>query len=1037
MSQIHEDGQEPGTPHMIELPILNDPGVAAERSGDRERGPMLWRHLEEYARGGAGVSSDLGEFADPGVEVLDDASRRDFLKYMGASLALGGISGCAYQPPEAVVPYVQAPELLASGKPIYFASALTHMGFATGVLVKSAMGRPVKVEGNPDHPASLGATDLFAQADMLGLYDPDRSQTLLHSGRVEIWERLQTALLDAREKYLARKGAGLRFLTQTVASATLQAQFANLLKTFPEAKWHAYESVSRDSVRAGSTLAYGEVYESLHHIERANVIAAFDSDFLVSGPGRIKDARAFSKRRDVDAPGAAPMNRLYVFESTPSVTGGSADHRSPVASYDVAFLVEKLAGLVGVSGYSSDAVFPPRLTQAGRILKAMAADLKASIGKSLILIGDNQPPEIHALGHLINHALGNFGQTIELLPRIDAGPVNQAASIAELVKDINAGLVETLVILGGNPAYDAPGNLDFAGALASDRVKQRIHLGLYHDETAALCHWHVPAAHALESWGDPLAFDGTATIQQPLIAPLFKGKTAHEIMALFLGDPSKSSLDLIREYWRNRLKAADFDTVWKTSLRDGVIVGTAYKPVPAAPRPLPGAKPIATVGDDVMELVFRPDPTVWDGRYANNGWLQELPKPLTNLTWGNALLVAPAVAERLGLRNENEGWADVAEVTIDGRSIRLPVLIAPGQAARTVTVHLGHGRRRAGKVGDGVGVDVGVLRTSANPWSVPGVKITKTGERARLALTHAHYNMEGRKLVRTATLAEYKEEPAFAQEGEHEGAGGESLFETPEPRRRHEAGEGNSWGMAINLNACIGCNACVVACQSENNIPVVGREQVLASREMHWLRIDRYFEGESIDDPKIDFQPVPCMQCEKAPCEIVCPVGATTHSVEGLNEMTYNRCVGTRYCSNNCPYKVRRFNFFHYALNTTHPTLKMLQNPDVTVRTRGVMEKCTYCVQRINGARIGAEIENRRVGGDEVTTACQGVCPTKAIVFGNLNDPEASVNKAKASPRNYALLSELNTRPRTTYLAKLRNPNPEIEAIARHASPRA
>ena len=1027
MSESLEHGQEPGTPHMIELPILNEPVREPEPRGARTSGPMLWRHLEEYDRGGVGTAVDSGEFTDPSIELLDDASRRDFLRFMGASLALGGISGCAYQPPEAVVPYVQAPETLASGEAIYFASALSHMGYATGVLVKSAMGRPIKVEGNPDHPASLGSTDLFAQAEMLGMYDPDRSKTLLHSGRVEIWERLQTVLLETREKMVGKKGAGLRFLTRTVTSATLSAQLASLLKAFPEAKWHAYEPVSRDAVRAGTALAFGDAHESLHHVGKADVIAAFDSDFLVSGPGRLKDARAFAGRRDVDAAGAAPMNRLYVFECTPSLTGGSADHRSPVASDDVAFLVQKLAGLVGVSGYSPDAVFPPRLTQAGRILTALVKDLKANVGTSLVLIGESQPAEIHALGHLINHALGNFGQTIELLPRIDAGPVNQGESLAELVKDMNAGLVESLVILDGNPAYDAPSDLDFAGALASDRVKQRVHLGLYFDETAELCHWHVPAAHALESWGDPLAHDGTATIQQPMIAPLFKGKTAHEIVALFLGDPSKSSLDLIREHWRNTLKTDDFETLWKVSLRDGVVAGTARKPVTVAPRSVPPAS-IPSVGDKVLELVIRPDPTVWDGRYANNGWLQELPKPLTNLTWGNAVLIAPAQAGDLGVKNE-----DVVEISVGDRSLRLPVLIAPGQAYRTLTVHLGHGRRKAGKVGDRVGVDVVALKTTARPWGVVGVKVVKTDQQAKLALTHAHYNMEGRDLIRSATLAEYREKPDFAQEEDRKHGHGETLFEDPEARVRHEKGEGNSWGMSINLNACIGCNACVVACQSENNIPVVGRDQVLASREMHWLRIDRYFEGENVNDPKIDFQPVPCMQCEKAPCELVCPVGATTHSVEGLNEMTYNRCVGTRYCSNNCPYKVRRFNFFHYALNDSFPTLKLMQNPDVTVRTRGVMEKCTYCVQRISVARIGAEKQNRRVGGDEVVTACQGVCPTKAIVFGNLNDPDAAVNKAKANPRSYALLAELNTRPRTTYLAKLRNPNPEIEATATDA----
>jgi MoCo/4Fe-4S cofactor protein with predicted Tat translocation signal len=992
--------------------------------------PLFWKSLEEL-RGNAPREEGPGlEFPDPSIEVLDEPSRRDFLRFMAASLALGGVTGCAYQPTESIVPYVQAPEAIIPGKPLYFASAIPIDGYACGVLVKSHMGRPINLEGNPAHPASKGAVDIFGQATILTLYDPDRSQMVTHNARVDTWEHFQTLVLNGREKLLSKKGAGLRILTQTVASPTLADQLKRLSEQFPAAKWHSYEPLTHDAALAGCRLAFGEDLVPVHRLEQADVILSLDADFLGRGPGRLNDARGFATRREIgDASSGSTMNRLYVVEPTLTLTGAAADHRLAIAARDVPLFAQAIAGELGGSGHK----LPERIAEHAGWISALARDLSAHRGKCLVIAGETQPPEVHALANLINQSLGNVGKTVDLVDRVDAGPADQIESLRELVRDMNAGSVETLVILGGNPAYDAPADFAFAKVLASDKVKLRIHLGLYADETAQLCHWHIPEAHCLESWSDLVAFDGTASIQQPLITPLYKGKSAHELLAVFLGEPGQSGLEIVRNYWRGRNLPGDFESNWRTALEAGLFIGTASKPKSVSPLIKEIAVPTAPAesNPESLEIIFRADPTIGDGRWANNGWLQELPKPLTKLSWDNAALLSPALAKRLGIENE-----DIVELRYEGRTVQLPAWIMPGQAEKSVTVFLGHGRKRAGKVGTGVGVDVYGLRTAAQPWSGTGLEVKKTSERSRLAALHHHFSMEGRDLIRVSSVENYRKNPGFAQEAEHEPGHGLSLFEEPEPQKLHEQGMGNSWGMAINLNTCIGCNACVVACQAENNIPVVGRDQVLASREMHWIRIDRYFEGEDASNPKIDFQPVPCMQCEKAPCEIVCPVGATTHSAEGLNEMTYNRCVGTRYCSNNCPYKVRRFNFLHYSDETT-PSLKLMRNPEVTVRSRGVMEKCTYCVQRINAARITAEIENRPVRGDEVVTACQGACPTRAIVFGNLNDPESAVVKAKASSRNYALLAELNTRPRTTYLAKLRNPNPEIEAGSRDESHRS
>jgi molybdopterin-containing oxidoreductase family iron-sulfur binding subunit len=618
----------------------------------------------------------------------------------------------------------------------------------------------------------------------------------------------------------------------------------------------------------------------------------------------------------------------------------------------------------------------------------------------------------------MNAALGNLGTTVGLVDPPDALPVDHAASIRELAEDMDAGRVSFLLILGGNPVFDAPADLRFAERL--QKVAMRVHLSPYNDETSVLCQWHVPEAHPLECWSDARAFDGTASVVQPLIAPLYGGKSAHELLAALAGKSQTSAYEHVRETWRKHAGGGDFERFWRRVVHDGVVPGTAHPE--RAERPAAGferaIRPSAAEGGG-LRVLLRADPSIHDGRFANNGWLQELPKPMTRLTWDNAVLVAPATAERLGLAN-----GDVVEVAAGGASVRGPVWILPGQAADCVTIHLGYGRTRVGKVGAGTGFDAYPLRTAGAPWTIPGASLRKTGERRVLACTQDHHSMEGRAPVRVALVAAPAGHHGHGETGHGDaghGAHGEDL-PTMYPEHPYE---GHAWGMSIDLNACVGCGACVVACQAENNIPVVGRDQVSRGREMHWIRVDRYFEGD-LDDPDVYHQPLPCMHCENAPCEVVCPVAATTHSSEGLNDMVYNRCVGTRYCSNNCPYKVRRFNFLQYSDFETE-SLKLLRNPDVTVRSRGVMEKCSYCVQRINEVRIASQREDRPIRDGEIQTACQQACPARAIVFGDQNDPASRVSLLKKDPRDYALLHELNTRPRTTYLATLRNPSPDLE----------
>jgi molybdopterin-containing oxidoreductase family iron-sulfur binding subunit len=832
------------------------------------------------------------------------------------------------------------------------------------------------------------------------------------------------------------QGAGIRILTPTISSPTLADQLRNFLKIYPQAKWHVYEPVNRDNVLEGAKLAFGQPVETRYDFSKADVIVSLDADFLYAGfPGNVRYIRDFAARRNPDG----NMNRLYVIESGMSSTGAKADHRVGVKALGI----PRYAGLLLNGGHSLDVVAGNTglTNEQFRFMSTLGKDLQDRRGTSVVVAGDHQAAEVHALAHVLNDKLGNVGKTVFYTDSVDANPVSQVDSLKDLVADMQAGKVDLLLILGGNPAYDAQADLQFAELLKSNKSPLRVHLGLYQNETADLCQWHVAQAHELESWGDARAYDGTASIIQPLIAPLYGGKTASEFVALLSGQPDSTSYDLVREYWQKQHTGSDFEAFWRKSLHDGWIEGTAFaekSPKLATPpevsnKPL-GSRDLKTlvplVADpNAIELNIRRDPTIYDGQFSNNGWLQELPKPMTKLTWDNAILIGPKMAERLQIASK-----DVVELTLNGvgdqkKTVTGAAWIQAGLPDNSVTVTLGYGRKRAGRVGTGYGFDAYQLRTSAAPWFTSGVQIRKTGAVYELASVQGMQSMETpngdtRPLVREATLEEYRKEPNFAQE--EEPAPGLTLYK-PYPYKE----EAYAWGMAIDLNKCVGCNNCVIACQSENNIAVVGQEQAHLGRHMHWIRIDAYYQGDR-ENPKAYFQPVPCMQCENAPCEVVCPVGATNHSSEGLNDMVYNRCVGTRYCSNNCPYKVRRFNFLLFQDWTTEQ-YKMMRNPDVSVRSRGVMEKCTYCVQRINEHKIDAETASVREGkeikvGDELQTACQQSCPAEAIVFGNINDPNSKVSKVKALSRNYSLLGELNTRPRTTYLAEVTNPNPELKS---------
>lgn len=1024
-------------------------------------GKEYWRSVEEYADTPEFAEFVKGEFPLHAEDWNDGLSRRNFVKVMGASLALAGLSGCVIQPPEKIVPYVRPNDDMLPGKPLFYATAMTMGGIATGLLARSYEGRPVKLEGNPEHPGSLGATDIYAQAALLDMYDPDRSQEIMYRGSPSSWQNFVNAIRAAIEENRKDGGAGVRFLTPTVTSPTLQAQFKQLTAELPNSKWIQYEPVNRDNALAGAKLAFGSPVHCVYRFDKADRILSLDAD-IFSG-SNVRYMADFAKGRKISEE-KKEMNRLYAIETTTTLMGAKADHRLAVKPSQMVEIAKAIAKAIGVAGASST------YTENEAWIAAMARDLTAKRGKSLVIVGDNQPPIVHAIAHAINGALGNVGETVVYTdPIVANSEKTQIEQLRELVADIDASRVKMLVILGGNPVYNTPADLKIDLNRLENKVGLRVHLGQYFDETAEVCHWHVAEKHFLEMWSDARAYDGTASIIQPLIQPLYDGKSVHEIVQLFFRENfDKKDYDIVREYWQAQnistgqtaaaaanavgntntqtgaatSGAKTFEDNWRKAVHDGIVPNTAAASKTVAVNTgfmaAVDSKP-ATSGS--LEIAVLPDPSIYDGRFVNNGWMQELPNPITKITWENVALISPATAARLQINRGNDPreisggergrafinthgsnmGSDTVKLTYQGAELDgVPMWISPGQPDDVITIYMGYGRTRAGKVGTGLGYNAfKIVRSDAMNFGFG--EIAKTGNNVQIASTQIHFNMEGRDLLRVWDVHHLDE---HLVEGHQENFADKSMYDDTTYQKWYA--ENHKWGMSIDLNSCVGCNACVLACQSENNIPVVGKEQVEKSREMHWMRIDTYYSGGSINEPEgAHFQPVLCMQCELAPCEVVCPVTATVHNPEGLNDMVYNRCVGTRYCSNNCPYKVRRFNFLLYQDWDT-AQYKLMRNPEVSIRSRGVMEKCTYCTQRISAARIEAEKDGRRVRDGEVLTACQSVCPTGAIVFGDMNDPLSKVAKIKKDKRNYNLLNELNTQPRTTYMAEMKNRNKEM-----------
>jgi MoCo/4Fe-4S cofactor protein with predicted Tat translocation signal len=988
--------------------ISSRPDLAALRRRADRGGRRYWASLEELSQSPEFLARLREEFPTFGAAAETAWDRRRFLQLAAASLALTGVTGCGpEEAPRDRQPYVEQPPGIVPGRSRYYATATALQGFGAGVLVEHQMGRPIKIEGNPDHPASLGATSAIGQASILGLYDPHRAQTLTRDGAIVTWETFVAAVFERREALRAQKGRGLALLTGTVTSPTLVTQIAQLKHDFPELSWHQWEAINRDEVLAGARLAFGRPVDLIPDFATADVVVAIDSDALDRAPGHLKFARDFAGRRRA-AEIRERMSRVYALESTPTLIGAKADHRLALTPAEIEQALRQLAARLG----AAPAAWSAGDHRASSIIDAIGDDLRSARGRALIHVGASQPAAVHAIAHAINAAIGAFGKTVSAVDWVAAEPKDQSQSLADLSAAMAKGEIDTLLMLAANPVFTAPVDIDFAAAL--QKVPFTVYLGEYEDETAAAVHWHLPQAHEYEAWSDVRAFDGTIAIQQPQMKAPAERRSAHELLALFAGETTPNGREILVERWRSVARESargDFDAFWTSALQRGVVVDTAAKAVDVAVR-----QDLATAISDRsvsreskgIAVLFRPDEALWDGRFAENGWLQELPRPLTRLTWDNAALVSPRTARRLGLAT-----ADLVDIGLGGRTVRAPIWVLPGEAEDCVTLSLGFGRRRGGPVSEGVGFDAYPLRQRHSLWHAGGATLQKVDGKYQFAAIQHEIATHDRDVIREGSLADFLRNPEFLQHRRAE----DSLYPG-------YAYQGIAWAMSINLNACIGCQACVVACQAENNGPVVGKSEVVRGRDMHWLRIDRYYAG-ALDKPEIVFQPVPCMHCENAPCEVVCPVHATVHDSEGLNVMVYNRCVGTRFCSNNCPYKVRRFNFFDYTAPDRRP--RESWNPEVTVRGRGVMEKCTYCIQRTRAAMIDADRENRRLRDGEVMTACQQACPTQAITFGDKNDRESAVARRKASPLDYVMLDDLNTRPRTSYEALIRNPKPGIE----------
>ena len=1023
--------------------------MTSKAGGGAEVRKHYWRSIDRLldspaVREQLAASPEFPEGADlpPGT-----ITRRGMMTLMGASFALAGLTGCR-RPVEHIVPYVDAPEGIIPGIPRHYATTLEVGGAAYGALVESHEGRPGKVEGNALHPASLGAASAWMQAALLDLYDPDRSRRHLKRAKGKpfeplSWPAMAKELITLRKEAIEEQGEGWAVLATGSASPTVARLLGLLGFVLPKARVVTWEPLSDHHILRGLTLATGDAYLPNYHLDRAQVVLSLDADLLHTETDHLRNARGFARARAV---GDGDPLRLYAVESTLSVTGANADHRLRVKRAEVGAVLAAVAAELVAAGMDLPLEVPPAPLSAEvrERTRLIARDLLRAGSTALVAAGRAQPPAVHALAFAVNRALGAFGTTVTLASAEGRG-VSDPERLADLAAAMHSGEINTLFVLGGNPAYDAPADLDFAGALRA--VETIVHLATERNETTEHATHHVSQTSSFEEWGDERAPDGTLSVVQPLIAPLFDGRSAIELLVIlgFVGE--RAGYEAVRDTWYDLVEEDDFEAVWRRVLHDGVYVpgpepaadeepslAAAFTSLAAgaaaddahvrggAPGPGPGVPSppaldvaavtaaLAELGAPApgLELTFDASRSLWDGRYANNAWLQELPDPITKIVWDNAALISPATAARLALES-----GDIARIAVGDEAIETPVWVLPGQADDSIALELGYGRSHSGRVGSGVGVDAYPLRTRGGLWQA-SAELEATGARYHLVQTQEHWSLEGRPLYRETDVEGFHEDPRFAAD-EHA-----PVYEQPFPSVDY--GDGHQWAMAIDLGACIGCNACVVACQAENNIPVVGREQVDKGREMHWLRVDRYFVGE-LDDPSVAMQPIPCMHCENAPCEQVCPVAATVHDSEGLNAMVYNRCIGTRYCSNNCPYKVRRFNFFNYTKDTPE-LLKLAMNPDVTVRSRGVMEKCSYCVQRINETKIEAKRAERSVAVNEIKTACQQTCPTEAIVFGDLNQPESEVVARKHNVRNYVLIGELNNRPRTSYLGRVRNPNP-------------
>jgi len=950
----------------------------------------FWTSLEELLDE-EGFRAWLGAEFPAAASMFDDPGRRQFLKLMGASLLLGGLTGCGGETrSDVALPYVTQPEQIVPGVPRIYATAVLFEGYAQPVIATTYDGRPTKLDGNPDHPAARGKSDPFMQSAIFGLYDPERSKLPTYKGAPSTWTTFSRELVGLRAQWKENQGEGLRVLTGATTSPTLVRQMADLAKQFPKMRWHRFEPVGTARQDEAMTLAFGRPAMPHYRLDRCDTIVSLDHDLLGPGPHQVTHAGAWAKRRGEAVPGQGRM-RLHVAECVPTLTGTVASIRLPCDTTRIGILAQAIGAQFALADWTM-----PALGEAEqRWLDRTIGELRASRGRSLLAVGPHLDPPWQAMAAAINEQLGNAGTTVWYSEPIAAAN-DEASSLQALVSDMANGAVDTLIIADCNPAYASSGALGFAEHLGA--VRDRIHFGLHADETAQLCPWHLPLSHALESWSDARAVDGTATILQPMIAPLYASRSMHQTADMLLGTADPAADAAVRATWQSAF-GGDFEQRWTRALHDGFVAGSEARPITVAAK-LPAPPEPAAPSDNAIEIVFRPDPTIWDGRFANIAWLQELPKPLSKTTWDNAIAVSPRLAAEQKLSN-----GDVVEVSIGSRNVRGAAWIVPGQAERTVALAFGYGRTAGGDLAQGAGYDAYAVRPDDRTWLARG-SIKRLDGQIPIATTQAHHRMDGFDFVREVTARNPRTPPPkenhtfYPDWNEPQG---------PENRPEH------AWGMVIDLDLCIGCNACVSACNVENNVLVVGKDQVARGREMLWLRVDRYYTGD-VENPKSFFQPVPCMHCEKAPCEMGCPVHATVHSPDGINQMVYNRCIGTRTCSSYCPYKVRRFNWYDYRHFADAD--QAAKNPDVTVRSRGVMEKCSYCTQRIQGAQVTADKENRPLHRDEIVTACQQACPTKAIAFGDLKDKESEVSKRRVSGRHYVLLEELGTRPRTTYLAR-------------------